>query len=57
MNNKYLNKKVIVHEKDNKITKGIILYWVKEQDEKEFILINDKCIYVEDIQFIEEDMK
>ena len=55
MSEKYLNKKVIVYEKDNTITKGKILYWIKEQDEKEFILINNKCIYVEDIQFIEED--
>ena len=54
MKEKYMNKVVIVHEKNGISTKGEILYWVREQGEREFILIKDRCIYVDDIQYIEE---
>lgn len=55
MNEKYLNKNVVVYEKNGTITRGEILYWVQEQGEKEYILINDKCIYVENIRYIQEN--
>lgn len=57
MNEKYLNKNVVVYEKNGTMTKGEILYWVQEQGEKEYILINDKCIYVENIRFIQEEQE
>ena len=57
MNEKYLNKNVVVYERNGTITKGEILYWVQEQGEKEYILINDKCIYVENIRFIQEEQE
>lgn len=57
MNEKYLNKNVVVYERNGTMTKGEILYWVQEQGEKEYILINDKCIYVENIRFIQEEQE
>lgn len=52
MNNDLLNKNVVVVQKNGKLTKGIILYWVQEQGERQYILINDECIYIDDIKEI-----
>lgn len=52
MNNDLLNKNVVVVQKNGKLTKGIILYWVQEQGERDYILINNECIYIDDIKEI-----
>lgn len=52
MNDDLLNKNVVVVQKNGKLTRGIILYWVQEQGEREYILINSECIYIDDINEI-----
>lgn len=52
MNDDLLNKNVVVVQKNGKLTQGIILYWVQEQGEREYILINSECIYIDDIKEI-----
>ena len=52
MNDDLLNKNVVVVQKNGKLTKGIILYWVQEQGERDYILINNECIYIDDIKEI-----
>lgn len=53
MKEKYLNKEVFIRQKNDKQTIGKILYWIQEQGEREYILINNECIYVDDIEFME----
>ena len=53
MREKYLNKEVFIRQKNGKQIVGKILYWVEEQGEREYILINDECIYADEIEFIE----
>ena len=53
MRERYLNKEVFIRQKNGKQIVGKILYWVEEQGEREYILINDECIYVDEIEFIE----
>ncbi len=53
MREKYLNKEVFIRQKNDKQTIGKILYWIQEQGEREYVLINNECIYVDDIEFIE----
>ena len=52
MNDDLLNKYVVVVQKNGKLIQGIILYWVQEQGEREYILINSECIYIDDIKEI-----
>lgn len=54
MSEEYLNKKVRILENNGIITYGEILYWVEEKGERPFILINNKCIYIDEIKEIKE---
>ena len=53
MKEKYLNQNVEVIKKNGKTTTGIILYWIQENGEREYILINNECIYIDEIEFIQ----
>lgn len=54
MEQKYVNKNVRIIQNNGKITYGKILYWIEEMGERPYILINNQCIYVDEIKSIEE---
>lgn len=53
MQEKFLNQEVLILKKDGTETTGIIKYWIQEYGEREYILINSECIYVDEIKYIE----
>ena len=52
MKKEFLNKEVEITKKNGKKIIGKVLYWIQEQGEREYILINDECIYIDEIEFI-----
>ncbi len=52
MKKEFLNKEVEITKKNGKKIIGKVLYWIQEQGEREYILINDECIYIDEIKFI-----
>ena len=52
MKKEFLDKEVEITKKNGKKIVGKILYWIQEQGEREYILINNECIYIDEIEFI-----